>query len=357
MNVNLSNNLTRVQPRLNNMTQPAFGGYLAPKTDTISFGNATTVKGEELAVFKNIAKGVVKPIKDIVKAVIDSPLATGLVVATTAAVIHFIPVVGTALAIGICGFGAFQVGAGLINGIKSARAQKGAEEKDYTKANKQFERIGEGLFDLALTANAALKGVKELQGTVSAISEATTAAAQEGKTVNFAQKLYAVLKQAQTRAQVTNAPKQIETVFSRIAQEGKTEFELLKSSGKIKKTTKDLKEVIEKILDPTKKTQLLKLLDDLSSVTHSSERALKITAEITKLLSAEKITTVETSRILEIIDASREQPAVLAVLKAAMKTGTVDDAYKALNKVIGANRYSDDAIKVVAGTDAATNKE
>lgn len=357
MNVNVSNNLTRLQPKLNNMTQPVFSGFLQPKTDTISFGNAKEVKGEELAVLKNIGNGIIKPIKDIIKAVVNSPLATGLVVATTAATIHFLPVVGTALAVGICAYGAYEMGAGLINGVKAAKAQKGAEEKDYTKANKQFERLGEGIFDFALTANAALKGIKQLQGTVSAISEATAAATQEGKTINFAQKLYAVLKQSQTRAQVLKAPRKVDTVFSRIAQEGKAEFELLRNSGKIKKSTKDLKEIISKILDPAKKDKLIQLLDDLSEVTHASERAIKITAEITKLLQAEKITGVETSRILEIIDASREQPAVLAVLKSAMKTGTVDDAYKALNKVIGANRYSDDAAKVVASTDAASNDQ
>ncbi|MGD9580242.1 MAG: hypothetical protein AB7V50_02625 [Vampirovibrionia bacterium] len=359
MNINLSNNLTRVQPKVEIQKQPVFSGLMTQQTDTVSFGSKKDVKdkSKELAVVTSIAKGIVKPIGDIVEAVVNSPLATGLIVATTAAAIHFIPVLGTALAIGVCGFGAFQMGAGLVKGIKEAKAQKGQEEKDYSKANVQFSRIGEGLFDVALTANAAIRGVKQLQGTVSAISEATAAATQEGKTINFAQKLYAVLKQAQTRAQVMNAPKQVDTVFSKIAQEGKAEFELLKSSGKIKKTTKDLKEIIEKVIDPGKKAQLVKLLDDLSSVTSKSEQASKITSEITSLLNAEKISGTETTRILEIIDASREQPAVLAVLKSAMKTGTVDDAYKALNKVIGANRYTDDAVKVVAGAETATDKD
>ncbi|MEW5819523.1 MAG: hypothetical protein AB1782_04980 [Cyanobacteriota bacterium] len=352
MIVNYSNNLPKVQIKpiaLNNKL--AFGQTARLNKDTFTFGAAQEKQGEQLAVFSSIGKGIVKPVKDILSAVVKNPLATGLIVAATVAVIHFLPIMGTALALGVCAFGGYQILAGLFNGIKAVKAQKTAENKDYTKANNHFQNVGEGMFDVALTANAAVRGVKELRGTISAISEASKAAAAEGKTLTAAQKLYSVLKQVQTRAQVSSAPTKIEDVLQQIIQDGKNELLLLKDAGKIKQSTKDLKEIIEKIADPNKKAQLLKLLDDLSDVTKHSKRAEQISSAIKEILQAEKVTNTEVARLLEIVDATREQPAVLAVLKSALKTGTVDDAAKALNKIIGANRYSDDAIKTVVGVE------
>lgn len=337
--------------------QPAFGALQQVKTDTVSFGNEAaapaTQQGEKLAVLKNVVKGIFKPVKDIIDAVIKAPVATGLVVAATAAVIHFLPIVGTALAVGIAAAGAYQIAAGTIKGISEARQEKGKEVKDYADANKQFRRVGEGIFDLGLTLNAAIKGIKEVQGTISAIGEASQAAqaVEGGKGLTGSQKLYAILKQVQTRSQVEKAPKTYNTVFKRIIDDGKAEFVLLKEAGKVKKSTRDLKDIIDKVADPAKKEELVKLLDNLSDVTNKSDKARQITQAIRELLAGEKVTGTDTGRLLEIIDTAKDQPAVLAVLKSAMKTGTVDDAAKTVGKLLGKTRYTDEAGKVVATTE------
>lgn len=353
MIVNNQIGIPKLNIKPNKSSQASFGMTNQLKVDTVHFGATEKAenKGTELAVLKSIGKGLIKPISDIFNAVVKAPLATGLIVAATAAIIHFLPILGTVLAVGVCGFGAYQMATGVIKGVSAARAQKNAEVKDYTNANKQFEKVGEGLFDFGLTANAALKGIKEVKGTISAISEASKAAAAEKESINAAQKLYAILKQVQNKNAVKTAPTKLETVFQRIVEDGKNEFLLLKQSGKISKSTKDLEEVIKKISDPAKKQQLLELLDKLSDVTKHSPQAEKIAATIQELLKAEKISSTETARILELIDATREQPAVLAVLKSAMKTGTVDDAVKTINKMVGATRYGDDAVKAYAGID------
>lgn len=339
---------------------PVFGSLTQTKTDTIAFGNtaeATMPQGEKLAVMKNIAKGIFKPVKDIFDAVVKAPIATGLVVAATAAVIHFLPIVGTALAVGIAGLGAYQIATGTVKGIAEARQEKGKEEKDYADANKQFRRVGEGVFDLALTLNAAIKGIKEVRGTVSAIGEASAAAKEADSSLKGSQKLYAILKQVQSRSQVEKAPKTYNTVFKRIVDDGKAQFALLKEGGKVKKSTKDLKDIIDKIADPAKKEELAKLLDSLSEVAGKSESAKQITGAIRELLANEKITGTDTARLLEIIDTAKDQPAVLAVLKSAMKTGTVDDAAKTVGKMLGKTRYTDEAGKVVATTENIVDGE
>ena len=358
MLVNHTNVIPKVETKLKTSSQPSFGAVNRFQTDTISFTSAKEDKGpQKLHVMKSIAEGIFNPIKDIVSAIIKAPLVTGLVVAATAATIYFLPIVGTALAVGVAAYGAYQLGSGLINGIKAAKAEKTAETKDYTKANQQFERVGEGVFDLALTLNAAIKGVKQVSNTIKAIGEASKTAAANNQVLTGPQKLYAILKQVQTEKAVASAPKKLETVYNRILQDGKDQYVLLKEAGKLKKSTKEMQAIIEKIANPEQKAKLIKLLDDLSSVTKHSPQADQISTAIREILNSEKITGTETARILEIIDASREQPAVLAVLKAAMKSGqgTMDDVAKALNKIIGANRYSDEAAEVVAAVDNHDN--
>lgn len=350
MNVNFVGSTQLVKPQQKKVSQPAFCAAKTQGMDMVSFAGSKEAKdkGPQLSVMKNLAKGFVKPIKDIAQAVVNAPLATGAIVAATAATIHFVPVIGTLLAVGVASAGAIKI----ISSVAQAfKAKKGG---DIEKAQKEIRDVGEGAFDVALTANAAIKGIKEVSGTVRAILEASKSVANEGKAINLVQKLYAIIKQVQTDKAVINAPKKFDTMVNTLKKDGVAEFALLKDAFKIKKSSKDIEAMISKVKDAGKKEELIKLLDAIKDATPKTNSA-KYVDQIAGILKSEGITNVNTAQLIEIIETIREEPAVLAVVKGAMKVGTVDDAARAINKVIGKSRFSDDAVKVAVTSEMVEN--
>jgi hypothetical protein len=353
MIVNFTGQNQTVKPQLKPLAKPNFTASLPQKVDTVSFGakEAKEAAGEKLQVFKSLAQGVWRPIETIGKAIIENPVPTGLVIAAAVATITFLPIVGTALALGVCGFGAYKIGSSTIQAVKAYK------QGDNHKANNEIKDVGEGVFEVGLTVVPAIKGVKELRGTVNAINEASKAAATEQKALNFVQKLYAVIKQVQSKSAVTKAPRTYQTLFERIKNDGISEFALLKNGPKIKRGSKELEKVISQVQDPARKSQLMNILEELAK-TSDKAKSSQMMQTISELLKAEKITTTDIGKLVEIVENVKEQPAIIAVLKQAMKAGqgSVDDAARAINKALGAGRLSDDAARTIAAVENSESR-
>jgi hypothetical protein len=354
MIVNYTNSVTQLQPKHKPLAPQAFQGVRVKNADVISFGkrgeNAEKTEKvqpkEKVQVLKNIAIGVLNPIKDIAKAIIENPIPTGAIIAAAVATIHFLPIVGTALAVGVCGFGAYKMAESTVSAIK---AKKGG---DIERANKECRDFGEGLFDVGLTVMPAIKGVKELRGTADAISEASKAASKTGETVHWVQKMYSIIKQVQKSDDVVKAPTTISDMIAKIKDDGIKELAALRGAYKMKESSKELQKVIEKVADPSKKKQLLELLDELAKVSDKAQKSEALN-QINVILKNEKILSTDIQKVLEIAENIKDQPAVVAIIKQALKmgNGSLDDAARAVNKAVGGTRFSDNAARTIAAAD------
>lgn len=105
-------------------------------------------------------KGLTDPITSVVKYVFNNPLQASIYLGASLFAISQFPILGSALAVGIFGYGGFQMATGLGGIINNIR--KG----DNEKANAAAARLGRGTFDVAFSAGSALKAVKSMRGSL-----------------------------------------------------------------------------------------------------------------------------------------------------------------------------------------------
>ena len=91
---------------------------------------------------KNFAKGLLSPIT----AVIKHPLMTIGTLAVTVALCSVVPVMAPILAVGFGALSVYQVGKGVVE------AAKNYKNGEYDKAEKSFNKVGEGTIGVVLTA-------------------------------------------------------------------------------------------------------------------------------------------------------------------------------------------------------------
>lgn len=91
---------------------------------------------------KNFGKGLLSPITAIIK----HPLMTIGTLAATAAVCSVVPVMAPVLAVGFGALSAYQLGKGAVE------AAKNYNNGEYDKAEKSFNKVGEGTIGVVLTA-------------------------------------------------------------------------------------------------------------------------------------------------------------------------------------------------------------
>ena len=109
-------------------------------------------------VIKHFFKGVFEPMTSVVKYVLNNPLQASIYLGASLFAISQFPILGSALAVGIFGFGGFQMATGLGGIVNNMR--KG----DNEKTNAAAARLGRGTFDVAFSAGSALKAVKSIRG-------------------------------------------------------------------------------------------------------------------------------------------------------------------------------------------------
>lgn len=340
MIVNFTSTNQNLKPQQQVKMQPAFGTLGKQKADVVSFRDKTEKpegKGEKLSVISNIVRGIVKPIQDIAKAFIEAPLPTGLVVASIAAVIHFLPVVGTALAVGVCGFGAYKIASSTMSAIKAANTEKAKEkpeERDFAKANLQLREVGEGIFDVALTAGTAINGVKQL---------ANTAKMTAGETqLNTYQKLYAFIKQLQNREGIPAEVSDFNTFIQRIKGDGLNELALLKQT--INNNNPIKVSELEKLLDTVNKDNAGKaseLFGELAKAIKNEGPAKTTLGNAAEWLKAGKFDTITANKTAILnalntsnIDSMVTNPELVKLVNQFMRVANPDDAAKFITKIV-----------------------
>jgi hypothetical protein len=109
-------------------------------------------------LIRHFFKGLADPIVSVVKYVFNNPLQASIYLGASLFAISQFPILGSALAVGIFGYGGFQMATGLGGIVNNIR--KG----DNEKANAAASRLGRGAFDVAFSAGSALKALKSIRG-------------------------------------------------------------------------------------------------------------------------------------------------------------------------------------------------
>ena len=288
---------------------------------------------QKLRVIMSLGAGFIQPIKDIGNAIINAPLASFVVLGATAAAMRVSKLFAGALTVGIAGYGAYKTAAGTIKAAGAIKEQKGSETPDYKEANAHIKNVGEGLFDVALTANAAVKSVKAFINNTKAI------AAAKGATIE--QKIYAAAKQLQKSDDVLSSPKTFTEIGKALKEEGMAEITKLKSIFNRKTDA----QVASRLGDALKtgnatKEQVIAALQEVKNTL--GDKSGRIGRTIEQLQKTDTITSLKVGEIAEIeslmesIDAAKEAPAAVKVLRQVM--GSVDDVAKVIKKrVVGGN--------------------
>lgn len=280
-------------------------------------------KGEKLAVCRNLIGGIFSPIKDVLKAVLDKPLPSVIIISTTAAAMRYIKLLGALVSIGICTYGGYKVGTGTTNAIKASKAEKTKEPEDrnYAEANKHIRKVGEGLFDVALTAGTAYKGLNSIISSCQAIQKTACQS-------TFSQKIYALAKLNNDSQQILSGPKDFKTLIAVFKEEGSDELIKLKSSFTGVKTN-DTPEIVGKIetfltQNPQpQKEEVINLLTNLSKnlKPQQSKQLISVISDLRNenltSLPADKI--AELSAMLSTLKSSGELYPAVAVLKEATR--------------------------------------
>lgn len=115
----------------------------------------------KLKLIRSFVKGVLEPITSVVKYVVNNPLQASVYLGASLFAITQFPILGSALALGIFGYGGFQMATGLGSLVNNLR--KGNTEQ----ANNAASKIGRGVFDVAFSYGSAFKSVKALKGSFS----------------------------------------------------------------------------------------------------------------------------------------------------------------------------------------------
>lgn len=297
-------------------------------------------KGEQLSVLPNLGRGFIQPIKDIFKALIEAPLPSAIILGATAAAMRFSKLFGSMLTIGICTYGAFKIGSGTINASKAIRAEKkkDLEERDYAKANAEVREIGEGMFDVALTAKTAADSAVSLYNTGKAIAAA--------KSATVAQKVYALIKQTEQPAIIMAGPKQLPDVWTAFKADGMKEIIKLKNmltgsrSSEIPEAMQKMGDMIGKA-NP-QKAEVVEGLQDIAKLFKTDSKTAKGINSILNQLRTENVSKLAPEQITQIqnllsgVESLEEIPAGMRVLRGAMKSGVdkLDDVSRVITKQV-----------------------
>lgn len=306
--------------------------------DTVEFSTKKKAQPEKLQIFKNLCKGFTQTIVDIGKTLIQSPIATLLIFAATAAAIRSSKLIGSLVTIGIFSHGLFKTSTGTARTIKAIKTEKAKDDDDdrnYKKANAEIRNIGEGLFDIALTANSVIDSVKSISNSVKTIAAT--------KNSNSVQKMYSLFQQYETTDAVSNAPKTVEQAISRFKGTLKTEFSKIFNFKKPADTNKQAQIIdqMTKMMDDSKLTveDVTKGLGDIRDTFKNNSsitgRIDSITSQIknagiTKLTSAQ---VEEIKGLISSIESLEEIPAGVKALRSILKSETeIEDAQKFIAK-------------------------
>ncbi|MGD9580241.1 MAG: hypothetical protein AB7V50_02620 [Vampirovibrionia bacterium] len=338
MNVGLTNNINTYKPAVKTNNNTA----LNQKQSMVSFTGQDKEKPQvKLSVLPSLAKGFMQPIKDIVSAVIDAPLSSALILGVTAAGMRCSKLLGTALTVGICGFGAVKMGASSIKAVKAIKEEKAKDvtDRDYTKANHQIGEFGEGLFDVALTANSAVKDAVSLYNSAKAVAAA--------KTATIAQKVFGIVKQVETPEAIIELPKTSKGILNKFKKESVKEFGKLTDivTGNSRgKTTKLSQEISELLKNTDANSSKESIINGLRSLSENLKDGSKTKGQINSLLESigkEGITKLSATNIQQIdrilagIESANELPGGVRVLREVMKsTNKADDVGKVITKYL-----------------------
>lgn len=352
------------QIKLKPKNQLTFQQLPKAKGDVVHFSandKETKPAAEKVKVLPNLMKGFIKPIKDIFKSLIDAPLATGVVIAATAAAIAVFPIVGTALAVGICAFGAGKIAMGTVSAIK--QSGKGEVEK----ANNSIQQVGEGVFDVALTANAAISGLKKVGQTVKAVGEAVKEATAKGGQLGIFEKLYAFVQQIQKSETIPQGPKNLNEFVTKIKENAVKELAALKetiSNGGKKVSVPEIEEVLNKVesLKGKQVDQAAKAFEQIAAALKdgSGKDWLQQAAGWLQNNQVDKVV-ANKSAIIEAlqksnVDSILRDPEIIKIVNQVMKSTNPNEAVSLIRKIAGAPE-TEEAVKVIAGADAVTGTE
>jgi ribosomal protein L30/L7E len=302
---------------------------VAKKKDKIN-----SASREKLKVLSSLGMGFIQPIKDIYKTVMKNPVASAVVIALTAAAMKHIKLVGTLLTVGICALGSYKVGSGTLNSLRAIRAErkKDSEERDYAKANNNIKKAGEGIFDVALTANAAINNTRSLFRSGQAVSQA--------KEANTYQKIYALLKQIESKDDILRGPANIKALGNTIKHEGINEINKLKrilTGSRGDQVPESILPLKDALVDSAKQKEVLKRLP---------------------LDELEKMPKVKGNKeLLDLIRKIREGQVILKedeflqIVELAKYIETPDKALagmKAIKTIADTASRSDDALRIIA---------
>lgn len=336
MNVGLANNYNTYnsQVKLNNSRKPG------QQQQMVSFtGKDKAQPKVALSVLPSLIHGFVQPIKDIVTAVIKAPIPSALILGVTAAGMRCSKLFGTVLTMGICTYGAAKMGISSIKALKAINTEKTKDltDRDYSKANAQISEFGEGVFDVALTANSAAKGAVSLVNTAKAVTTA--------KTATMAQKVLAVIKQAETPEAILSLPKTSKGAMNAFKNESLNEFSKLTKiiTGNSKAKTTKMSEEVTNLLKNSEGNKE-KLIQGLRTISENLKEGSASKNKINQLLQnvgGEGITKLSAAHLKQIdqilagIESTSELPGGVRVLRQVMKsTNSADDVGRVIVKYL-----------------------
>lgn len=131
---------------------------------SLNNSNQTTEKKVDFKEGINlIGKGFLSQGKNLLTSIIKHPVRTIATTAITSGVLLALPLIGIPTAVGggflTLGFAGFSI-FNLAKNIKEAKENN--DKQDYSKAQDSFKKIGNSIFDVALTLPFAPKAVKEI---------------------------------------------------------------------------------------------------------------------------------------------------------------------------------------------------
>ncbi|MEW5819521.1 MAG: hypothetical protein AB1782_04970 [Cyanobacteriota bacterium] len=332
MSVQFTSSSTGINKRLNSINQ---NRMTQPQRTVVFRGddnkeNLPVPAGEKLAVAKSLAKGFVQPIKDIFNAIVQAPLPSAIILGVTAAAMRASKLFGALLSTGICAYGAFKIGSGSIKAAKAINEQKSLDqsERNYAAANKQISEIGEGIFDVALTANTAVKSAKSMINTGKAVLAAQGA--------SMAQKAYGVIKLTESPTQIMQHPQTAGAMWQAFKQDGITEILKLKSiltgsrTGEVPEAINKMGELLNKA-EPAK-ADVVKGLQDIAEMMKKDSATAKRIQSVLSQLQVEQLSKLNPEQVNQLkyilagFESAEEIPAGMRVLRGVMESGNqVDD--------------------------------
>jgi hypothetical protein len=159
-----------------------------------------TVKKKPISSF---FKGLTSPFIHVAKFIYNEPAKALLYLGGSLATISAFPILGTALSVGLLGYGGYQLITGLSQALGSLKGN------NNEKFNQSIEKVGRGTFDIIFTYGAAAKGVRALKSSAELVRNA--------ENLTILQKINVILRQLPKEtpaAELQLLPKTLGEVFS-----------------------------------------------------------------------------------------------------------------------------------------------